>query len=449
MKREWFVAVTCAAVSLASAAPASGQDRDQYRDVTVIGSDSVRQVTLGQAVRIARALNPELRVAGTNVDVAEFNRLDAWGNFLPTFDAGFGYTNSSTGRLDQTGQAIVATSYFFQLTGRYNLFEGFRKFTQLNSAQLDLSAQQARFRRDEFSLLLAVKQAYYDALAFRDLVAVEGDRVERQELQLEFVTQQLELGRSTRSDVLRSQVDLNNAKIALLNAENDSRAATFQLGRTIGLDGRVEPSPEETLAADPLQISRDDAYRIGLQTAPSVVSAEATAEAAASRVSTAKSAYLPNLAFTGGWAWANTEFPPQSRSWSIALTGSYPLFNGFSRETNVYRAQAVADAAVSEQRGAELQLIVDLDAAYNTIQVATASIELAEQSVELSREDLRVSSERYRLGLATILDLQTAQIAVSQAEVDLIRRRFEYQLGVASLESLLGRRLQELEATPQ
>ena len=81
--------------------------------------------------------------------------------------------------------------------------------------------------------------------------------------------------------------------------------------------------------------------------------------------------------------------------------------------------------------------------------VATASIELAEQSVELSREDLRVSSERYRLGLATILDLQTAQIAVSQANVDLIRRRFEYQIGVASLESLLGRRLQELEAAAQ
>lgn len=445
MKREWFVAAICVAVYLASAAPVSSQDRD----VTVVGSDSVRQVTLGQAVRIARALNPELRVAGTNVSVAEFNRLDAWGNFLPTFDAGFGYANSSTGRLDQTGQGIVATSYFFQLTGRYNLFEGFRKFTELNSAQLDLSAQQAQFRQNEFSLLLAVKQAYYDALAFRELVAVESDRVQRQELQLEFVTQQLELGRSTRSDVLRSQVDLNNAKIALLNAENDLRASTFQLGRTIGLDGRVEPSPGETLAAEPLGLSRDEAYRIGLRTSPSVVSAEAVAEAAASRVSTAKSAYLPNLNFSGGWAWANTEFPPQSRSWSIALTGSYPLFNGFSRETNVYRAQAAADAAVSEQRAAELQLIVDLDAAYNTIQVATASIELAEQSVELSREDLRVSSERYRLGLATILDLQTAQIAVSQAEVDLISRRFEYQLGVASLESLLGRRLQELEAAAE
>ena len=445
MKRHWCHTVVLAILVLVPATRAAGQERE----MTALGADSVRQVSLDEAIRIARALNPELRISETNVDVAEYNRLDAWGNFLPNFDALWGYTNSSTGRLDQTGQAIVSTSYFFQLSGRYNLFEGFRKFTELNSAKLDLNAQQADFRRAEFELVLAVKQAFYDAIAFRDLVRVEENRVERQELQLEFVTQQLELGRSTRSDVLRSQVDLNNAKIALLNAQNDYRATTFQLGRTLGLEGRVEPAAEATLQPQPLQTSREDIYTIGRRTAPTVVSAEAAAEAAASRVSTAKSAYLPNLTFAGGWAWANTDFPPQSRSWEIRLTGSYPLFNGFNRETNVYRAQAAADAAASQRTAAELQLVVDLDAAYNTIQVATASIDLAEQSVELSREDLRVSSERYRLGLATILDLQSAQIAVSQAEVDLIRRRFEYHIGVASLESLLGRMLPELQAPVQ
>ncbi len=443
MKREWLPAVVLCLVSLVWTATARGQEAG----LTPAGADSVRQVTLDDAIRIARALNPELRISETGVDVAEYNRLDAWGNFLPRFDAGFGYSNSSTGRLDQTGQAITTTSYFFQLTGRYDLFQGFRKFTELNSAQLDLASRQAQYRQDEFQLVLAVKQAFYDALAFRDLVSVEQDRVRRQELQLEFVTQQLELGRSTRSDVLRSQVDLNNAKIALLNAENDLRAATFNLGRTLGLQGRVEPAPEATLEGAPLQLGRDEVYRIGLRSAPAVVSAEAAAEAAASRVSTAKSAYLPTLSFAGGWAWANAEFPPQSRSWSLAITGSYPLFNGFQRESTVYRAQAAADAAASEQRAAELQLVVDLDAAYNTIQVATASTALAEQSVELSREDLRVSSERYRLGLATILDLQSAQIAVSQAEVDLIRRRVEYQIGLASLESLLGGTLAELESS--
>jgi outer membrane protein TolC len=58
--------------------------------------------------------------------------------------------------------------------------------------------------------------------------------------------------------------------------------------------------------------------------------------------------------------------------------------------------------------------------------------------VDLSREDLRVSQERYRLGLATILDLQSAQITLLEAEVNLIRAQFDYQLGLARLEALLG-----------
>lgn len=435
MRLAWCM-IVLATVQLTWAPSAAGQER---ATPSVLGAGPMREVTLEEAIGIARTLNPELRVSGTGVEQAEYSRLDAVGNFLPDFNAGFGYSNSSTGRLDQTGQAITTTSYFFQLTGRYDLFQGFSKLTELRSAKLDLSAEQARFRQDEFALILAVKGAFYDALAFRDLVLVEEDRVKRQEDQLEFVTQQLQLGRATRSDVLRSQVDLNNAKLALLNAGNNLRSATFQLGRTMGLDGRVGPSPEATLEGERLSLSRDETYRLGLQSAPSVVSAVESAEAAASRVSTARSAYLPNLAFSGGWSWANSTFPPQSRSWSLQLTGTYPLFNGFQRETSVYRAQSQADAAKSQLRAAELQLIVDLDAAYNQMEVASAAIDLAEQNVELSREDLRVSSERYRLGLATIIDLQTAQIAVSQAEVDLIRARFDYQIGLAELEALLGR----------
>ena len=68
---------------------------------------------------------------------------------------------------------------------------------------------------------------------------------------------------------------------------------------------------------------------------------------------------------------------------------------------------------------------------------------LAEQNVDLTREDLRVSQQRYRLGVATILDLQSAQIALNQAEVDLIVRRFDYQIGLARLEALLGQSLRD------
>jgi outer membrane protein TolC len=160
-------------------------------------------------------------------------------------------------------------------------------------------------------------------------------------------------------------------------------------------------------------------------------------------VASAKSAYLPTLSARGGWAWAREEFPPRNRSWSVALFGSLPLFDGFNRERQLYQARATLDQTRAAERAEELALRKELDQALGTVDAALASIDLAAQTVELSAEDLRVTQERYRLGLATILDLQSAQIALRQAEVDLIQRRFDYQLGLARLEAILGSDLRD------
>ena len=103
--------------------------------------------------------------------------------------------------------------------------------------------------------------------------------------------------------------------------------------------------------------------------------------------------------------------------------------------------RSLVDISRAQEREVELQLLRDVANAYDEVQVSLVSIALAENSVELSREDLRVVSERYRLGLATILDLQTAQIAVSEAEVTLIQERFTYPVGIAAIEALIGQNL--------
>jgi outer membrane protein TolC len=190
-----------------------------------------------------------------------------------------------------------------------------------------------------------------------------------------------------------------------------------------------------------LPFEANEILSMALAGAPSLVSARAAAAADQAAVSSAKSAYLPSLTFSGGWAWSNIEYPPQSRSWSLALSGSLPLFNGFTRESQLYTARARADQSRSRERAAELKLRKDLDLALGTIDAAVASIDLADQTEELAAEDLRVTQERYRLGLATILDLQSAQITLLSAQVEVIRRRFEYQLGLARLEALLGANL--------
>ena len=404
---------------------------------------TVRAITVDEAVEIALRRNPTLLQAYSSIEMAEHNRLSAFGSLLPSLNMSFGYSNSSTGRLDPLGEGIVATSYSTQLSANYNLFNGWSRFTDLKGARLGVVEQNARYRETEFRVTQQVKQTYAATVAARELVAVEERRVQRAADQLEFVRQQLELGRATRSDSLRSQVDLNNARLALLNAENTARTTTFRLTEVVGSETLVGPTAEAELAATAIPYTRDELFAMADVTAPALQAASAAVEAAEAVVSSARSSYLPSISVGGGWGWSNQQFPPSNRSWSLSVRGSYPLFNGFQRETQVFRARAQADQARQSERAAQLNLSAALDEAFATAQSALAGVDLAMQNVELSEESLRVVQERYRLGLATILDLQDAQITLTQAEVDLVNRRFDYEVGLASIEALLGRRLDQ------
>jgi TolC family type I secretion outer membrane protein len=431
--KSLLVAAILAACALAHGGELAAQEAVQELEF--------RRVTLDQAIDIALSSNPTLEQTRTNIESAEFTRLNAYGSFLPNLSTSFGYGNSSSGRLDATGQGIVQTSYTAQVSASYDLFTGFRRFSDLKGARLGVVESQAAYRQSEFETVRTVKQNYFNTVAARDLVQVERDRVARQEEQLNFVEQQLELGRATRSDLLSSQVDLNNARLAQLNAENDARTTIFRLTEVVGVDQLIGPVAEATLEPTPFPYGRDDLLGMAFQSAPSIATAEASTDAAETQVSSARAAYLPSVSFNAGWAWANIEYPPENRSWSLSLRGSYPLFNGFSRETQVWQAQASVDRARSQERAAKLAVRSNLEAAYSTLQAAMAGIDLAAQSVELSTESLRVEQERYRLGLSTILDLRAAQISLSQAEVDLVSRKFDWQLALAEIEALLGRSL--------
>ena len=409
----------------------------------VQATDDVRAITVDEAVEIALRRNPTLLQAYSSIEMAEHNRLSAFGSLLPSLNMSFGYQNSSTGRLDPLGEGIVATSYSTRLNASYNLFNGWSRFTDLKGARLGVVEQNARYREVEFQVIQQVKQEYAATVAARELVAVEERRVQRAADQLEFVRQQLELGRATRSDSLRSQVDLNNARLALLNAENDVRTTIFRLAAVVGSETLIGPTAEAELAGTPIPYTRDELFAMADVTAPALQAASAAVEAAEASVSSARSSYLPSIMLGGGWGWSNQEFPPSNRSWQFSLSGSYPLFNGFQRETQVFRARSQADQAQQSERAARLNLSSQLDAAYATSQSALAGVDLAAQNVELSEESLRVVQERYRLGLATILELQDAQITLTQAEVDLVTRRFEYEVAVSAIEALLGRRLDQ------
>jgi outer membrane protein TolC len=146
---------------------------------------------------------------------------------------------------------------------------------------------------------------------------------------------------------------------------------------------------------------------------------------------------------TGGYDWFSFEWPPTQQSWSMRLTASLPIFNNFSREASIQRASAQERLAEARARDAEIAARVAVESAASDIASAERRVAIADRAIVLAREDLRVQEERYAMGVATILDLQTSQVALSDAEVNTVRARQTLGTTIAQLEAILGQQLRE------
>jgi outer membrane protein TolC len=178
-----------------------------------------------------------------------------------------------------------------------------------------------------------------------------------------------------------------------------------------------------------------------IRTSPGVVAAEATLKSRSREALAAYTPYLPTVRLSGGYDWFAFDFPPDQRSWSLRLTASLPLFNGFQREAALHRARTARRVAEVQARDAELAARVNVEAAVQAIEAAARRVEISDRTVQLAEEDLRVQQERYRLGITTILDLQASQVALADAQATAVTARQALGSAVAGLEAILGESL--------
>jgi outer membrane protein TolC len=410
-----------------------------------------RAVTLADAVRLSERVQPVVVRARTGVETAAAQRRSAWGAYLPSVTAtssASDFFSQGAARIDPvTGQLTSGNStnrsVSTSLSASVDLFTGFRRGAEMSAARANQTAAEASLVDARFQQALTTTNQFFDALAARQLVGVRESSVRRAEEQLKVSVAKLRAGSATRSDSLRSLVTLGNARLELINARTSLASAEAGLARLIGETGRVQAVDDSAFyrvleAIDTATVRADAEAR-----SPRIQSAEATSAAAQAGVRAARSSYWPTLSLSGNTSWnasraADYDFLNQRQ---VSLGLRWNLFDRFDRELGVAQREATLDVAVAEAGDARREVAAELTTQLAELEAARARIEITLTSVAAATEDLRVLQERYRLGVATIVDVLTSQEALNQAEVDVVVARFDYLRAKAQLEALIGRTL--------
>jgi len=412
------------------------------------GASQTPTVTLEEALRRAQAVQPGVITAFGNVNTAEAQvRTAKLGAYLPNVTATTTGTKSysATPRLDQsTGRlTTTTTSLNMGLSASVDLFTGFRRGADARAARAGLEAAEANLTNAQFQAGLGVTQQFFDALAAQQLVRVREAGVRRAEEQLSLSAAKLRVGSATRSDSLRSLVNLGNARLQLVSAESDVARTQAGLARLIGVEGRVEAADDSAFYVPAARLDTAALRLDALANSPRVQAAEASSNAADASVRAARAAYFPTLALSGDANWSGNSLDDYNLEGNqqLRLGLSWPLFNRFQREQTIQTRISSLNAAEATARDARREIEASLTTQFAALEAARVRIEITATSVEAATEDLRVVNERYRVGAATILDVLNSQEALAQAEVDAVTARFDFLKARAQIEALIGRRL--------
>lgn len=403
-------------------------------------------LSMDTALQLALIFSPQFAQSQASVNNAGGTRMRAWGSFLPNVSVGSGASIQSQDRFDPNTQRVVTGSsdfYSASLNTNYQIFQGGRKFHELDRTESAMIEAEALMRSQRFSVQLQTRTLFLNALRQFELVQVAEASVTRAEESLAITRARVVVGTGTRSDSLRTRLELANARQSLLQAQNQLRASRFALGRQVGVDGPVVPALPDDLEPAPLALGEAEIVALAESVSPAVRAAEASAAIAGASLSTARSSYLPNLSVSSGYNWANQDrsFNGGNTSWNFRISGSYQLFDGFQREQSVSQASESRRVARLTEEDARRGVRQDVDAALRTLETQELAISIAAEAVLVAEEDLRLIRERYDVQMANILDVITSQVALDEAEANLVSARYDYVVAKAELESIVGREL--------
>ena len=406
-------------------------------------ADSIPRITLDEAVRRSARNDPAYVAAEGAVGSAVWVRRAARTSLLaPSVSATSDTSRFSTPVFNLGTGRLEDVSVSARLDARYDIFTGGRKLGELRRSTADLERAEAREREARFDVALRTERDYYQVLVEQELHRVARERVRRATEQMTVARARVISGAAVSTDSLQLLLELNQARVALLQATTALRVARLQLGRRVGLDGPAQPAATDTLPSDELPLTLAQAIAEAKERGPSFVATRASEDAAEALVRAQQGLYLPQLSLNASsGAFDNRFFPQGTTRSALTLSMTVPIWSNGLREVQIEQAKAARSVARATRRDLERAAERDLTEVYEAYVTSRSTAELRREAVIVARENYRVQDTRYKAGAASILDLLAAQVQLTEAEANVVQATFATRLALADLEAILGRRL--------
>jgi len=406
-------------------------------------ASSQELMTLRQCIDSALKNHPLVRSAAGAALAADNRVMQSSAPYYPQVQASTGYSENHA--LGAFGDSVTK-GYSTTLSVNQLLYDFGKTGGSRDAASAGLRSAEHDRTRILLEVVLNVKQTYFAMLQSQKLVIVAQKTLEQSESHLKQAQAFFNAGSKPRFDVTRAEVEVNSAKLDLLNAQNNLRLSMISLDNAMGIDPSTQLAIDDILSLSSAPMpSLAAAQAEALSKRPDIAKSDADLHAAQASVRSAEGGYFPNLSASGSYTWANgtseygTLFKGDlGNSWNAAVTLSVPLFEGGITRGRIGEARANKLVVEAQRDSLKQAVLLEVNQAYASYENAGARINVMESSLKKARENLDIAQGRYRAGVGPYIEVTDAQVSAVRAETDFLQAQYDLQVAVAKLQKAMG-----------
>lgn len=411
----------------------------------------VLQLTLDEALKIALSDNPTIKVADQDIELKKVSAKEAWQSLLPTVDLNGTITYTiKTATMNIGGNQVkMGNDASNTWNGALNISlpvyaPAVYRTMKMTKDDIALAAEKSRASR--LDLINQVTKAYYQLMLAQDSYAVLQKSYNYSEENYNVVKAKFEQGCVSEYDKISAEVQMRNIKPNVVAAANAVNLAKTQMKVLLGIgDPELEIQIQDNLKNYEQAVHEHDPLeQVSLEQNTTLRQFTFNEKLLDHSLRIQKSAFIPTLALNYQYQYQalfNQNFQFWNYNWTpsstLALTLSIPLFhadNFTKMKTTRIQMQQLAENRLNTERQLNMQVQTYLD----NMQASNEQMASNKESVAQAEKGLLIAQKRYDVGRGTILELNSSEVALTQAELTYNQAIYDYLTARADLDCLIG-----------
>jgi outer membrane protein TolC len=420
------------------------------------GAD-VRKLNLKEAVELAISQNHSLRIARLKIVENEQKKAGEHASYFPSITDHAKADDSTTiehlviptgifGRVD--GQLIPGHDVAIPQGQKYLLLNEAavsQPLTQLirvheanRIAAAEVAISRTELKKDENQVAVDVHRLYFAILSAGLQKRAAEEQIAYAKQELKENTEGVRNGSLLRVSAIQGDVDVLQGQQAVLTADLQVTDLNTELDDLLGLplDTKLDLAPIEAIGPDkrPLEEYVQSAWANN----PEIAAAEESIKKARAAVTSAKSAFIPDITAYASETWQNGLAFIVPNFGTVGVQLNYDVFDFGKRRAAVREREAQLAEAEENLKRLKDSLSAHVGRNFNALERAKSLVDVADQVVALRRENERLSKNQVTQGVVTVANTLEASSATYKSQVDLLEANLNYMLAWAELKQTIG-----------